>query len=149
MSEPDLEARIDKFVFRVPKAYWYTRNGVWVHRQTDRCRVGLGDYLQQKSGDVAFVELPKVGSQVQAGDVIATVETMKTSFDLESPLAGTVTQVNAELVDRPERINEDPYGSGWLLDIECTDLPTDLLDAPTYFELMSKEAAQEAAKLGK
>lgn len=149
MPQPDLEITVDKFVFCVRQGYSYTHTGLWVRRVENRCRVGIGDYLQQKSGDVAFVELPAVGRKVQVGDVIATIETMKTSFDLESPLTGVITQTNLELDDHPERINEDPYGAGWLIEIECSEMPTDLLDAQAYFQVMSAEAAQEAARLGR
>jgi glycine cleavage system H protein len=123
---------------------------VWVSQEGKRCKLGLGDYLQQKSGDVAYVELATaVGQQVEVGDVLANIETMKTSFDLESPLAGLITQANPEISDRPERVNEDPYGAGWLLEIEIPELPVDLLDAPSYLAVMSAEAAEEAAKLGR
>jgi len=149
MSDLDLETTIDKFVFRVRKAYWYTRDGLWVRREENRCRMGIGDYLQQKNGDVALVELPDLGLQIEVGDVLITIETMKTSFDVLSPVSGQVVAVNSELNDYPERINEDPYGAGWLAEIECDSAPQGLLDAQAYFDAMSEEAAQEAAKLGR
>jgi len=150
MPELDLETHVDKFVFRVRQGYRYTPQGVWVNQMDKRCTLGLGDYLQQKSGDVAYVELAAAAGQpVELGDVLATIETMKTSFDLESPLTGVVVQVNPEIGDHPERVNEDPYGAGWLLEIEAAELPDDLLDAPSYLAAMSAEAAQEAAKLGR
>jgi glycine cleavage system H protein len=149
MAEQDLEITVDKFVFRVRRAFLYTREGLWVSQAGSRCKVGVGDYLQQKSGDVAYVEFPQLGVQVQVGDVLATVETMKTSFDLVSPVAGVVAGLNPELSDHPERINEDPYGVGWLLEIECAEPVAQLLDAEAYFQVMSEEALTEAAKLGK
>ena len=149
MSDLDLETTIDKFVFRVRKAYRYTPEGLWVSREENRYRIGIGDFLQQKNGDVAYVELPHVGLQLEAGDVLITIETMKTSFDVLSPVSGEVVAVNSELNDNPERINEDPYGAGWLAEIECSSAPGVLLDAPAYFQVMSEEAAQEAAKLGR
>jgi len=149
MSELDLELSIDKFVFRVRKGYLYTPAGLWVSQNGSRYRVGMGDFLQQKSGDVAFVELPKAGTQVEVDDTLATVETMKTSLDVLSPLAGVDASVNGEMVDSPERVNEDPYGAGWLVEIECAAPVEGLLDAQAYFQVMSAEAALEAAKLGK
>jgi len=148
MSKGDLEARVDKFVFRVRQGYGYTREGLWVRREDERCRIGIGDYLQQKNGDVAIVELPEVGLQLEAGDVLLTIETMKTSFDVLSPVSGQVVAVNSELDEYPEHINEDPYGAGWLADIECSAPPV-LLDASAYFETMSKQATEEAATLGR
>lgn len=149
MSDLDLELSIDKFVFRVRKGHLYSAAGLWVRKHGDCYRVGMGDYLQQKSGDVAFIELPKVGTLVEPGDVIATVETMKTSLDVSSPLAGVVARVNAEIVDSPERVNEDPYGAGWLVEIESAAPVEGLLDAQAYFQVMSEEASREAARLGK
>ncbi len=87
-------------------------------------------------GDVVFVDLPDVGTEVTAGEAIAEVESTKSVSDIYAPVSGTVVEVNAELADAPERLNDDPYGEGWLMVIETTDGGPDLLDAAAYRALI-------------
>jgi glycine cleavage system H protein len=103
--------------------------------------------LQQRSGDVAFAEVVEVGTAVAAGDELATIETIKVDIELPAPFSGVVVEVNETLEMEAEIINQDPYGDGWLAVIEASDWPADgvkLLSPEAYFELMKREALEEA-----
>jgi glycine cleavage system H protein len=142
----DLELTIDKFTFRVATDRFYTREGVWVLREGDRVRVGLADFLQQRSGDIAFAEIKPIGTRLAAGDEIAAIETIKVNVALNSPVTGEVLEVNHEIETTPEVINQDPYGAGWLAVIALSDWATDqshLLEAAAYFDVIKREAEEE------
>jgi glycine cleavage system H protein len=120
----------------VPDELAYSSDHEWVRRDGGRARVGITDYAQDALGDVVYVQLPEVGATVAAGDAIAEVESTKSVSDIYAPVAGTIVEVNAELADTPERLNEDPYGEGWLFVIETADGSTELLDAAAYRALI-------------
>lgn len=148
---PDfLETTVDKFIFKVATDRYYNDEGIWALPEGSRVRVGLSDFLQQRSGDVAFAEVKPEGTVLSVGDEVALIETIKVNISLTSPVAGTIVEVNPEMEIAPEAINQDPYGEGWLAVIEATDWPADrqrLLDAQAYFELMKGQAEEEAKKL--
>jgi glycine cleavage system H protein len=148
---PDyLEAAVDKFIFRVATDRLYSPEGVWALAEGDRIRVGMTDFLQQRSGDVAFAEVRSAGRAVAAGDEVALIETIKANVEVISPVSGAVAEVNPALAMTPEAINQDPYGQGWLAVIDASDWPKDrdiLLDPQAYFELMKGQAEEEAKKL--
>ncbi len=121
---------------QVPDDLSYSSDHEWVRVDGGRSRVGITDYAQDALGDVVFVELPEVGASVTAGEAIAEVESTKSVSDIYAPVTGTVVEVNAELADAPERLNEDPYGEGWLFVIETADGETQLLDAAAYRALI-------------
>jgi glycine cleavage system H protein len=147
---PDyLEATIDKFTFKVAKDRYYTSEGVWAKPEGARVRIGLSDFLQQRSGDVAFAEVKPAGTSVRFGDEIAVIETIKVNISLTSPAQGIVVEVNPGMSTAPEAVNQDPYGAGWLADIEAADWQADrlrLLDHEAYFLLMKGQAEEEAKK---
>jgi len=150
MSET-LTATVDKFTFRVPTDRSYTDEGLWVLWEEGGriARVGLGDFLQQSSGDVAFAEMKPVGTVLAAGDAVATIETIKVAIELISPVAGKIVEVNRATRMAPEVINEDPYGRGWLVRLEVSDpkaTVSRLLDPPAYFARMKGEAEEAARK---
>jgi len=141
-----LEITVDKFTFKVATDRFYTREGVWVQLDADRVRIGLSDFLQQRSGDIAFVEIKPVGTTLAAGDEVASIETIKVNVALSSPVSGKVIEANPEMDAVPEAINQDPYGAGWLAVIATSDWDTDrsrLLDAAAYFEVVKHEAEEE------
>ena len=149
MSSEYLETTVDKFIFRVKVGYLYSEAGVWAAYDQARntARVGLSDFLQQASGDVAFVDLPAAGSQVTAGGDLANIETIKVDLTVPAPFAGEVVAVNKGLDETPELINQAPYGDGWLVELKPEQWPTEgLLDAPAYLALMQAQAEAEAAK---
>jgi glycine cleavage system H protein len=112
-------------------------------------RIGLSDFLQQRSGDIAFAEIKPVGTALTVGDEIASIETIKVNVALSAPVSGQVIEVNPAMDSAPEAINQDPYGAGWLAVIAATDWETDrvqLLDAAAYFEVVKREAEEEMKK---
>ena len=144
-----LETTVDKFIFKVAKDRYYTDEGVWAKPEGSRVRIGLSDFLQQRSGDVAFAEVKSTGTAVGFGDEVAVVETIKVNVSLASPLGGVVAETNPAMATSPEAINQDPYGAGWLADLEAADWEADrlrLLDADAYFRLMKGQAEEEAKK---
>lgn len=141
-----LEVSVDKFTFKVAADRFYTREGVWVQIEADRVRVGLSDFLQQRSGDLAFAEVKPIGTTLAVGDEVASIETIKVNVALGSPITGEVIEVNPAMDTTPEVINQDPYGAGWLAVIAASDWEADrsqLLDAAAYFEVVKREAEEE------
>ncbi len=144
-----LEVTVDKFTFKVATDRFYTREGVWVLPEADRVRVGLSDFLQQRSGDIAFVELKPVGTLLSKDDEVASIETIKVNIAVSSPVNGQVNEVNPAMDTTPEAINQDPYGAGWLAVMTPSDWDTDrsrLLDAVTYLEMIKRESEEELKK---
>src|SRR5215470_8717207 len=105
----------------VPAALKYTREHEWAKVDGDRARIGITDFAQEQLGDVVFVELPKVGSRVGAMQTFGVVESVKAVSDLFAPLSGEVVEINAELAKKPETVNGDPYGLGWMIVVKLAD----------------------------
>jgi len=143
-----MQVTVDKFVFRVPREYRYNDADVWAKRDGNRVRIGVTDFLQQKSGDVAFVNLKPVGTILAANDELAALETIKVDLVIPSPIAGKIVAVNDALAAHPELVNRDCYGEGWLAEIEPTNLADydALLDAETYLPQMKARAELEREK---
>jgi len=145
-----LETTVDKFIFRVATDRFYNGEGVWAKDESGRVRIGLSDFVQQRSGDVAFAEIKPVGTSLAFGDELAVIETIKVNIAFTCPLSGRVIEVNPVMNDAPEAINQDPFGEGWLAVIEPLDWTADqprLLDPQAYFIRMKTEAEEEAKKL--
>jgi glycine cleavage system H protein len=146
MSGEILKVTVDKFTFRVPKGLSYSDAGVWVKLEGNRARLGLSDFAQQSSGDVAFANIKPDGTDLERGDEFAEVETVKVNVSVPSPVNGTIVEINPSLAEAPELINQDPYGEGWLAVVELSDWENDrayLLDAETYLALVKGQAAEE------
>lgn len=120
----------------VPDDLRYSTDHEWLRSDQGRVRVGITDYAQDALGDVVFVDLPAVGTTVTAGEAIAEVESTKSVSDIYAPVSGTIVEVNEDLADTPERLNDDPYGDGWIFVIETADGDTELLDATAYQALI-------------
>ncbi|WP_251328372.1 glycine cleavage system protein GcvH [Haloplanus pelagicus] len=122
--------------FNVPADRRYLESHEWTTTDGDSVRIGITDFAQDELGDVVFVELPAVGDEVTADEEFGVVESIKAVSDLLSPVSGTVTDVNEELFDAPERLNQDPYGDGWMLEVEPSSDEEfdDLLTAEEYRE---------------
>lgn len=121
----------------VPDDRRYSTDHEWAKADGPRVRVGITDYAQDALGDVVFVDLPAVGAEVVAGGVLGEVESTKSVSEIYAPVAGTVVAVNGELADAPERLNADPYGEGWICEIETSGegVLDELLDAAGYRSL--------------
>ena len=112
---------------------YYTETHEWVAVEDSVATIGITDFAQAQLGDVVFLELPRVGKLLEAGDSFGVVESVKAASDLYSPVAGTVLEVNESLNAKPEQVNEDPYGSGWLIRVQLNgDLGQGLLDEAGY-----------------
>jgi len=123
----------------IPSELRYTAEHEWVRRSgDDTVRVGITDFAQSALGDVVFVQLPDVGSEVTAGESFGEVESTKSVSDLFAPVSGTVSAVNGELEGSPQLVNSDPYGAGWLVDVQVSEAAglesaiSTLLDAEAY-----------------
>lgn len=122
-----------------PKELLYTKSHEWVKMEGDVAVIGLTDFAQDQLGDLVFVNLPEVGDSVEAAAVFADVESVKAVSDVYSPVSGTVAEINEELLDAPEKINEDPYGA-WFIKVEGVTDKEELISAEAY------EAVCEASK---
>ncbi|GAS87201.1 glycine cleavage system protein GcvH [Mycolicibacterium brisbanense] len=128
----------------IPADLYYTSEHEWVQRTgDDTVRVGITDYAQSALGDVVFVQLPDVGTDLSAGDSFGEVESTKSVSDLYAPVTAKVVAVNGDLEGNPQLVNSDPYGEGWLVDLQLesgvlADVLTDLLDADGYRAVASE-----------
>jgi glycine cleavage system H protein len=123
---------------QIPEELRYSSDHEWIRVEGNRARVGITDFAQDALGDVVFVDLPEVGTDASAGSSVSEVESTKSVSDIYAPVSGTIAEVNAELGDAPERLNDDPYGEGWIFVIELQD-PSELdalLDAAGYRALV-------------
>jgi glycine cleavage system H protein len=123
---------------QLPDDLRYSSDHEWVRLENGQLRLGITDYAQDALGDVVFVEIPEVGMQVDAAAKVSEVESTKSVSDIYAPVAGTVVAVNDSLSDSPERLNDDPYGDGWICIIEPSDANSvdSLLDVDGYRRLI-------------
>ncbi|PYN81656.1 MAG: glycine cleavage system protein GcvH [Candidatus Rokuibacteriota bacterium] len=124
----------------VPKDLRYTREHEWAKQDGDRVRVGITAYAQEQLGDVVFVELPKVGTKVTGKKSFGVVESVKAVSDLFAPVSGEIVEVNAELPQKPETVNQDPYGKGWMIVVKSSNKGEwdQLLTAQQYEEFLAQ-----------
>jgi glycine cleavage system H protein len=145
-----LETTYEKFIFKVKLGYLYSKEEFWANIQDGIATIGLTDFMQKAKGDVAFLETVEQGSEVKQGQEIGTIETIKATFAIISPVSGKVVEVNPEIDSSPYLINHDPYGGGWIYRIALSDpegVKSQLMAAEKYFELMKDKVTQEAKKL--
>jgi glycine cleavage system H protein len=122
----------------IPSELRYSTDHEWVRVEEGRVRAGITDYAQDALGDVVFVELPEVGAQVERGTSCSEVESTKSVSEIYAPVGGTIVEVNTDLADNPQRLNDDPYGDGWIFVIEPSDEAQlgELLDSEGYRALI-------------
>jgi glycine cleavage system H protein len=144
-----LQTIFGKFELQVRKGYYYTKDDLWASVENGKVRIGVSDYLQKTSGDVAFIEVAKPGSTIQLGKEFGTIESAKTTLALLSPISGKVIEVNDRLVEKPELVNMEPYGEGWLVIIAPSNIEDSrlLLSADDYYKLMLEKLKSEHGKL--
>jgi glycine cleavage system H protein len=126
-----------------PEDNRYAKSHEYVHLEGDIGTVGITEYAQKELGDVVFVELPQVGSQLEAGDELGSIESVKAVSELFSPISGEVVEINEALADTPALINTDPFGDGWMVRIKVSDATEvdELMTAEEYDEFLEKESA--------
>jgi glycine cleavage system H protein len=136
----------DKFVFRIPaEGYWFNENDCWVQVVGSRARVGISDFVQQNMTDITYFEPAEVGREIEQFDEVGSLESGKSMMDALSPVSGRIVAINSQLVDSPELLNGDPYGKGWIAEIELGDFDSDkelLLDSVAYSKIVEKKAAE-------
>ena len=119
----------------------YTEDHEWAMADEDLCTVGITDHAQEELGDIVFVELPAVGTRVEAGKAFGVVESVKAVSDVYAPVSGVVEEINEELPDNPEKINTSPYDDGWMIKIRADNIAQldDLMDAEEYEEYIEND----------
>ena len=125
--------------YEVPEGLFYTKEHTWIKIEDDKCRVGITDYAQKALHEVVFVELPNVDSKVEHMKPAGTLESVKAVSDFFSPVSGDIIEVNTSLPDNPERVNETPYGDGWVAIIKPSNLDQELsalMDANKYGDFL-------------
>jgi len=151
-NEESYQFKVLKWTFRVPKDLLYNENDCWAKIEGDKARVGITDFLQSMATDIIFVEFKDVGTEIEQLDEVASFESVKTILDLISPVSGVIIEVNEKISERPELVNQDPYGEGWFAILKLKDFESNrenLLDAQKYFEVMKRKVESEKEKLGK
>lgn len=116
----------------IPAGLKYTKEHEWLRIEDDVATIGITDHAQEALGDIVFVELPETGRQVDAGEAFVVVESVKAVSDTYSPVAGEVIEVNKELEAEPDRVNTDPYGTGWIAKVRMSGETVELMDDDTY-----------------
>jgi glycine cleavage system H protein len=142
-----LEVQADKFVFKAKKGLRYSRDEVWVREEGNLVRVGITDFTQRRGGDIVFADIIPTSTSVERGGLLGSYETVKMVRDILSPVEGGIREVNSSLMSKPEVINSDPYGEGWIAVIEPSTKPERLLPAEEYFEAMKGKVAEELRKI--
>jgi glycine cleavage system H protein len=140
------EVTYDKFVFRLQRGLLYSSDHTWVKVEGDIATVGINDFLQRNSGDVAFAEPAPPGTELARGDDLGSIETIKVTLVIPSPVSGEVVEANKALDRRPELINEDPYGEGWLVKVRLSDRG-ELMDAEEFLPVFEQTIEEEGRKL--
>ena len=130
-----------------PSEYRYTKDHEWVHLQGDIGMIGITDYAQHELGDVVFVELPKIGAKLKAGESFGTVESVKAVSDIYAPISGEVSETNSALAEAPETINKDPHGQAWLIKLKVANPAevTKLMDAAAYQSFLDGKGKEHSA----
>lgn len=125
----------------IPDSLLYTKDHEWIRIDGSTATIGITDHAQEALGDITFVELPEADAEFEAGETFGVVESVKAASDIYMPLKGAVSEVNEVLEDKPETLNNDPYGDGWLIKIQLSgeEGQGDLLDAGAYRELCDSE----------
>lgn len=113
--------------YEIPEGLFYSKDWLWIKIENGKVRIGITDYSQKQLREIVFVELPSAEGTVKANDPFGSVESVKAVSDLIAPLSGTIEQVNEEVTSRPELLNEDPYGKGWLLVVIPSNLNDELI----------------------
>lgn len=131
--------------FEVPENLYYHKEYLWAKVEGDKVTIGMSDFAQKQLNDIVYVELPSAGDEITQNEPFGTLESVKAVSDLIAPISGTIESVNEELESKPELLNEDPYGEGWLLIVTPTNLDADLKNIMNFDAAVEwhKELAKE------
>lgn len=126
---------------KIPQQLHYTKTHEWVKKDKDFLTIGITDHAQTMLGDLVYIELPEVETNLEGGQECAVVESVKAAADIYCPVPGEIIEVNTAVVENPQLVNQDPYGKGWLFRVRPFDRnETNLLDAKAYSKVVAKEA---------
>jgi|YNPBryantNP2012_1023418.scaffolds.fasta_scaffold00647_16 glycine cleavage system H protein len=140
------------FGYEMPDGLYYNEEHSWAKVEGNKVRVGMTDFFQREAGDIVFVDLPEEGDEVSQGEVCGKIQSRKWIGKLVAPVSGEVSEINEDLEDDPTLINKDPYGQGWILVIEASDLDSELKNlmqgeaVAAFIEKEIKKAEEEKAK---
>ena len=132
--------------YEVPEGLYFSKDFEWVKIEGDLVRVGITDYAQKSLREIVYTELPSAGGDVKQGEPYGTLESVKAVSDLVSPISGTIQEVNDEVQSKPETLNEDPYGKGWLLVVKPSNLEAELANLMNFDKAVEWHKAQAQSK---
>ena len=132
--------------YEVPEGLYYSKDFAWIKIEGDKVRMGVTDYAQKSLREIVYAELPEAGSDVKQGEPYGTVESVKAVSDLVAAVSGTIEEVNQEVKSKPETLNEDPFGKGWLLVVKPANLQAELANLMDFNAAVEWHKAQAQAK---
>ena len=132
--------------YEVPEGLYYSKDFEWIKIEGDKVRMGVTDYAQKALREIVYAELPSAGSQVKQNEPYGTVESVKAVSDLIAAISGTIEEVNEEVQSKPETLNEDPFGKGWLIVVKPTNLQAELANLMDFNAAVEWHKAQASGK---
>lgn len=132
--------------YEVPEGLYFSKDFEWVKIEGDKIRMGITDYAQKSLREIVYAELPSVGTEVKQNEPFGTLESVKAVSDLVSAISGTIQEVNDEVQSKPETLNEDPYGKGWLLVVKPSNLQAELANLMDFEKAVEWHKAQTQSK---
>ncbi len=132
--------------YEVPEGLYFSKDFEWVKVEGDKIRMGITDYAQKSLREIVYAELPSVGGEVKQNEPYGTLESVKAVSDLVAPISGAIEEVNDEVQSKPETLNEDPYGKGWLLVVKPSNLQADLANLMDFDKAVEWHKAQAQSK---
>jgi glycine cleavage system H protein len=132
--------------YEVPEGLYFSKDFEWIKIEDGKVRIGITDYAQKSLREIVYAELPSTGTEIKQGEPYGTVESVKAVSDLIAAVSGTVEEVNEEVQSKPETLNEDPYGKGWLITVKPSNLQADLANLMDFNKAVEWHKAQAAGK---
>lgn len=137
----------DKYIFRIPqdKGFYFNENDVWAYVAGNKARIGVTDFVQKSLSDIIFFSPPKIGEEIEQFNAAGTIESGKAVFEVISPVRGTITAINEEILEAPELINQNPYQQGWIAEMELADFESDkdfLHEFGGYFPILKQKVSE-------
>ncbi len=132
--------------YEVPEGLYYSKDFEWIKIEGDKIRMGITDYAQKSLREIVYAELPSAGSEVKQNEPYGTLESVKAVSDLVAPISGSIEEVNDEVQSKPETLNEDPYGKGWLIIVKPSNLQAELANLMDFNKAVEWHKAQSQSK---
>ena len=132
--------------YEVPEGLYYSKDFEWIKIEGDKIRMGITDYAQKSLREIVYAELPSAGSEVKQNEPYGTLESVKAVSDLVAPISGTIEEVNDEVQSKPETLNDDPYGKGWLIVVKPSNMQAELANLMDFNKAVDWHKAQSQSK---